>query len=317
MENYKSILEKKGFLFNKKTSKSEVFNRGKEYIYYVDNLSPIIVLNPETVFNNDELKNNHSGLLHNTSFHKFIKRKNNGLQKIHYGYKFEIESLMQLDELLNKLNEEHNASLYEIWISLLEDISNDDQEITVKLDDRDYKIYLKVNDEDEILVISSLESLHQKVTLEDFEYYYPLYIESRIKVDNINENTKHDVFFSIFKVYLNDMRLKENQKLYSEGKRTKVLRNKYERNIEARNKCLEYYGYDCRICGFNFEEVYGELGQKFIHVHHVEPLFERNEVYTVDPIKDLIPVCPNCHSMLHKNKKTIMPQELKNILKSK
>jgi 5-methylcytosine-specific restriction protein A len=88
---------------------------------------------------------------------------------------------------------------------------------------------------------------------------------------------------------------------FSEGAKTKVFVNKYERNPQARRACLEHYGYNCQICNFNFEYVYGSIGKDCIHVHHIVPLSEINEKsYEVDPIKDLIPVCPNCHLILHK-----------------
>lgn len=56
----------------------------------------------------------------------------------------------------------------------------------------------------------------------------------------------------------------------------------------------------CCVCGFNFEKIYGEIGVGYIEVHHLKPLNEINEKYQVDPVKDLRPVCPNCHAMLHK-----------------
>ncbi|WP_461868042.1 HNH endonuclease [Faecalimonas sp.] len=85
-----------------------------------------------------------------------------------------------------------------------------------------------------------------------------------------------------------------------EGAVSKVLVNKYERSSIARQKCIEYHGCKCSICGINFEKVYGEIGKGFIHVHHIVPLNEINEEYIVDYKKDLIPVCPNCHAMLHR-----------------
>ena len=54
------------------------------------------------------------------------------------------------------------------------------------------------------------------------------------------------------------------------------------------------------MSGFDFGEVYGELGEGFIHVHHLLDLSTIGEEYEVDPIKDLHPVCPNCHAMLHR-----------------
>jgi 5-methylcytosine-specific restriction protein A len=85
-----------------------------------------------------------------------------------------------------------------------------------------------------------------------------------------------------------------------EGLIKTVRVNRYERNKEARDKCIEYHGKKCSICGFDFEKVYGELGKGFIHVHHIKPLSEIDKEYKVDYKKDLIPVCPNCHAMLHK-----------------
>lgn len=57
-----------------------------------------------------------------------------------------------------------------------------------------------------------------------------------------------------------------------EGSLKKIFVNKYERNKIARDKCLEYYGFLCTICNFNFEKVYGVIGKNKIHVHHIKPL---------------------------------------------
>lgn len=92
----------------------------------------------------------------------------------------------------------------------------------------------------------------------------------------------------------------ESEAVYEEGKSQNVCLKGYERNKEARDKCIEYYGYNCRICNMSFEEVYGDIGKEFIHVHHINPLARFTGVHVVDPIKDLIPLCPNCHAMIHK-----------------
>jgi predicted HNH restriction endonuclease len=84
-----------------------------------------------------------------------------------------------------------------------------------------------------------------------------------------------------------------------EGKVHRIEVNAYERNPEARRKCLEHYGTSCSVCGFNFEKVYGEIGARFIHVHHLKLLSGIATSYQVDPIRDLRPVCPNCHAMIH------------------
>ena len=87
---------------------------------------------------------------------------------------------------------------------------------------------------------------------------------------------------------------------FVEGSSKKVLVNKYERDPKARQACIDHFGYDCSICGFNFEETYGEVGKGAIHVHHIIPLHKIKSEYKVNPIKDLITVCPNCHLILHR-----------------
>ena len=86
----------------------------------------------------------------------------------------------------------------------------------------------------------------------------------------------------------------------TEGLKKQVTVNRYERSSIAREKCIEVHGNKCRICSFDFEKVYGEVGKNYIHVHHVIPIHTIGESYTIDYANDLIPVCPNCHAMLHK-----------------
>jgi len=99
-----------------------------------------------------------------------------------------------------------------------------------------------------------------------------------------------------------------------EGAKKRVTVNFYERDPKARKVCLEHYGYNCNICKFDFENKFGEIGKNFIHVHHIKPLSEINQEYKVNPIKDLIPVCPNCHAMLHKKVPAYSLEELKDII---
>jgi len=91
--------------------------------------------------------------------------------------------------------------------------------------------------------------------------------------------------------------------IHVEGKVVEVTVNSYERDDKARDACIDHYGLKCQVCNFDFEKQYGELGAGFIHVHHLVQLSEIKEEYIIDPIKDLRPVCPNCHAMLHKRKK--------------
>lgn len=110
-----------------------------------------------------------------------------------------------------------------------------------------------------------------------------------------------------------------NDEKYYEGIGKEVIVNRYERNKNAREKCVRLKGSNCIICGFNFEEVYGAIGKNYIHVHHIMPISEINKKYQIDPEKDLVPICPNCHAMIHikGNNEVYSVDELKEIINKK
>lgn len=89
------------------------------------------------------------------------------------------------------------------------------------------------------------------------------------------------------------------QEFAESGVATKVSVNRYERNPMARKECLRIYGYRCTVCGFDAGETYGPEFKNLIQVHHIVPIHTIGADYRVDPGKDLIPVCPNCHMILH------------------
>jgi len=107
------------------------------------------------------------------------------------------------------------------------------------------------------------------------------------------ENTSQDV-------ELNPDEIPEEVQLF-EGAVRRVKVNAYERSREARRQCLAHYGTWCMVCGFNFERAYGKAAKGFIHVHHIRLLNEIGKEYRIDPIRDLRPVCPNCHAVIHSN----------------
>ena len=98
---------------------------------------------------------------------------------------------------------------------------------------------------------------------------------------------------------------------YLEGAVKPITVNADERNPLARSKCIAHYGCLCVVCGFSFESRYGEIGREFIHVHHLTPLAaQKGQVYELDPVRDLRPVCPNCHAMLHQTEPPLTIDEL-------
>jgi predicted HNH restriction endonuclease len=134
--------------------------------------------------------------------------------------------------------------------------------------------------------------------------YYIRYLKSRESINSSTQHKKYDI--------------KEVVEEYEEGSLLDCHGSKYERNRKARQDCLKYYGYTCRVCGFDFEKQYGKIGREFIEVHH------RTEVssyggtnHKVHPIEDLIPVCSNCHSMLHRTRPAMSIADLSSLVKNR
>jgi len=101
-----------------------------------------------------------------------------------------------------------------------------------------------------------------------------------------------------------------------EGGQSKALCTRYERDPHLREACIQRDNWTCVICGFNFEERYGKIGKGFIHVHHIEAVSSRGGQYDAT-LDDVCAVCPNCHAMLHRQKKqTLTPAELRKMLKN-
>jgi 5-methylcytosine-specific restriction protein A len=103
---------------------------------------------------------------------------------------------------------------------------------------------------------------------------------------------------------------------YREGAVRQVLVNAYERDQAARQACIAHFGLACAVCGLRFEEVYGPLGTGFIHVHHIVPLSELGTEYSLNPVTDLRPVCPNCHAMVHRQRPPLSLDELRAFLRA-
>jgi 5-methylcytosine-specific restriction enzyme A len=101
-----------------------------------------------------------------------------------------------------------------------------------------------------------------------------------------------------------------------EGATRTVEVNAFERNPEARRRCIEAHGTSCVVCHFSFGKVYGDFARDFIHVHHLNPLAAQLNEHEVDPIRDLRPVCPNCHAVIHLRNGCLSIDEAKTMLRA-
>ena len=122
--------------------------------------------------------------------------------------------------------------------------------------------------------------------------------------------------FSPRPVYLAAEEL-DPQAEYAEGSTSRIVVNAYERNRRARAACLRHYGASCAACGFIFETKYGEAAAGYIQVHHVTPIAQAGQEYRLDPIRDLRPVCANCHAVIHRREPPFSIEELRQMVRNK
>ena len=139
----------------------------------------------------------------------------------------------------------------------------------------------------------------------------PIKLKNKELIEYIETNFSDDNQTDFFPDLLN-----ESITEYEGAKKT-ITVNKYERSSKARENAIYFHGLTCTICNLNFQDKYGEIGKDFIHIHHITPIHEIGENYKINYKNDLVPVCPNCHSMLHRKINGIEPSiaELRSMIK--
>lgn len=90
----------------------------------------------------------------------------------------------------------------------------------------------------------------------------------------------------------------------------------YERSEKYRKQAIAIHGDTCKACNFNFGKAYGDYAEGYIHVHHIHPVSELDTPQNINPEKDLVPLCANCHSVVHRKKSnTLSIEALKKLIK--
>lgn len=113
----------------------------------------------------------------------------------------------------------------------------------------------------------------------------------------------------------------EDTLLYMEGTpitRTRKLRQRSSRLTDAaKQRYLAVHGeLRCEVCGINFEEVYGELGEGYIEAHHAEPLSKMDGAQFVD-VEGIVLLCANCHRVLHRRSPPYSIEKLREIVEQR
>jgi hypothetical protein len=101
-----------------------------------------------------------------------------------------------------------------------------------------------------------------------------------------------------------------------EGASIRVEVNRYERDPVAREHCIKHYGTACAACGRSLGDQYGPQVIGLIHVHHLMPLGMAGKRVRVNPIRDLRPVCPNCHAVIHSTSPPRTLEEMRRMINS-
>jgi predicted HNH restriction endonuclease len=86
---------------------------------------------------------------------------------------------------------------------------------------------------------------------------------------------------------------------FSDGAVVYVRAAGYERDVKARKRCLELKGSICHGCSVDFKKMYGHDISDIIEVHHNRPLAADKRRMKKNILKDLVPLCPNCHTVVH------------------
>lgn len=99
-----------------------------------------------------------------------------------------------------------------------------------------------------------------------------------------------------------------------EGSVTYKTVKSYERSRINRAACIEIHGTSCLACGMSFGAYYGRIAEGFIHVHHITPVSSLGGAYVINPGTDLVPLCPNCHAVVHRRNPPFTVAEIKTLL---
>jgi hypothetical protein len=99
-----------------------------------------------------------------------------------------------------------------------------------------------------------------------------------------------------------------------EGNFQIVSVNRYERDPRLRQACIDHYGSECFVCGFDFSVAFGPHFKGVIEVRHLNPLAKVHGVHEGDAVRDLRPLFPNCHTVAHRRDPPFTVDELKSML---
>ena len=141
----------------------------------------------------------------------------------------------------------------------------------------------------------------------------------------INDFEYDDIKSNLIKISATKKKIEtfDENIIVQEGLKKVTETEAYNRSSTLRNYAIRYYTKDndihCHCCNFSFKEFYGKkLGEGYIEIHHAKPIFkyedEDIEKTLEKAVSNLIPICSNCHRIIHRNWKK--PLEIQTLMNS-
>jgi predicted HNH restriction endonuclease len=187
----------------------------------------------------------------------------------------------------------------------VDNLDNQLDELEVQIINRDIKELLNVRDK--TLSIGKLKKILNEMS------------QSESTTRNLEQESEANTYHNTLEQKEEAIILDEEDELaFPEGREKFQLHRSRERNgklpIQAKQKRLrEDKRLACDVCDLDFFQVYGDLGHGFIEAHHKIPISKLNNSSETS-IEDLALVCSNCHRMLHRGKRLLTIEELREIV---
>jgi len=154
-----------------------------------------------------------------------------------------------------------------------------------------------------------LKDVISKYTDDDEEYDLKSEDTPLLRLEKVEKKAFHlDIIFP------EEVRHDANEYMSHNDRFIYGIRSRFETDPDIRLSVLKFHGTSCGICGFNYEDFYGDLGRGYIQVHQIYENDEDMEDYDLQ--NDFIPICENCHGIIHRSKEShISIEDLKQIIK--
>ena len=131
----------------------------------------------------------------------------------------------------------------------------------------------------------------------------PLMRAQGFKIKNIAEETEGD--YSVIVIEEGGLEYKTTKQRKRSQKLVTFAIKEFKKNYKGKLFCL--------VCNFDFYKAYSNYGKDYIEIHHIEPVHKNDmrgsKMTLIKALKKVVPVCSNCHRMIHRKKGQLLPVE--------